>query len=76
MKKFLTKHWRAILYILVAISLSVPSFNSKSNQPRTYNSSKNGVYYSDTCPITTCNDSACSKSTGRGTCSHHGGVRN
>ena len=27
------------------------------------------------CPITTCNDSTCSSSTGRGTCSHHGGVR-
>jgi hypothetical protein len=27
------------------------------------------------CPITTCNDGSCSSSTGRGTCSHHDGVR-
>lgn len=26
------------------------------------------------CPITTCNDGSCSSSTGRGTCSWHGGV--
>lgn len=26
------------------------------------------------CPITTCNDGTCSSSTGRGTCSWHGGV--
>lgn len=26
------------------------------------------------CPITTCSDGWCSSSTGRGTCSHHGGV--
>lgn len=28
----------------------------------------------EACPITTCNDSTCSQSTGRGTCSWHGGV--
>lgn len=28
------------------------------------------------CPVTTCNDGWCSSSTGRGTCSWHGGVRN
>lgn len=26
------------------------------------------------CPITTCNDGSCSSSTGRGTCSWHGGI--
>lgn len=26
------------------------------------------------CPVTTCNDTSCSESVGRGTCSHHGGV--
>lgn len=30
--------------------------------------------YNDECPITTCNDGTCSESTGRGTCSWHGGV--
>ena len=30
---------------------------------------------SDNCPITTCSDGSCSNSSGRGTCSHHGGVR-
>ncbi len=29
---------------------------------------------SDNCPITTCRDGSCSSSTGRGTCSWHGGV--
>jgi len=31
------------------------------------------AYYAS-CPITTCNDGTCSSSTGRGTCSWHGGV--
>lgn len=38
-------------------------------------SSTSGIYQADSCKITTCNDGACSTSTGRGTCSHHGGVR-
>lgn len=29
-----------------------------------------------TCPITTCADGSCSSSTGRGTCSYHGGEAN
>ena len=32
------------------------------------------VYNYSQCPITTCNDGSCSSSTGRGTCSWHGGV--
>lgn len=35
-----------------------------------------GRYYLDTTEPTTCNDGTKSKSTGSGTCSHHGGIRN
>lgn len=38
-------------------------------------SSHSGITYEEDCPITTCDDGACSSSTGRGTCSHHGGIR-
>lgn len=47
--------------------------NIESNYQR-FNSSKNGIYEAESCPITTCNDGSCSSSTGRGTCSHHGGI--
>ena len=76
MKKFLSDYWISILYILGIVFFIVLSVNN--NQTDNYNnsthSSKSGIYYSETCPITTCNDGACSSSTGRGTCSHHGGV--
>lgn len=37
-------------------------------------SSKSGIYDAESCPITTCSDGSCSSSTGRGTCSYHGGI--
>lgn len=40
-----------------------------------FKDSKSSIYQAEICPITTCNDGSCSSSTGRGTCSHHGGVR-
>ena len=52
-------------------------FNSSYQQFKNseYSPSKSGIHQAEICPITTCNDGACSSSTGRGTCSHHGGVR-
>jgi hypothetical protein len=74
--------WGATLFWLVVITGFVVWYFYDNHQKTeaeyrsSSNSSKSSIYYSDTCPITTCNDGACSKSTGRGTCSHHGGVRN
>ena len=75
MKKFLSDYWLVIVYVIgiaLIIGFSVSNNNNKSDYG---SSSKSGIYYSETCPITTCNDGACSTSTGRGTCSHHGGIR-
>jgi len=79
MRKFIKDWWLTIFYIFVIIGFmyfSVNNGNSASTLKSSNHSSDSGIYYSDSCPITTCNDGACSSSTGRGTCSHHGGIRN
>lgn len=68
--------WAAI--ILVPVGWTIYNDNQKvTEEPQNAKplSSKSSIYYSEVCPITTCSDGACSRSTGRGTCSHHGGVR-
>lgn len=75
--------WSVVLFWVVVIGggfiWSSISNNAKGSESSSYSSSshssKSGISYDDVCPITTCNDGACSSSTGRGTCSHHGGVR-
>lgn len=74
-------NWGVAIFWGVAILIFVgwSSFNSSnsdndSTSPSSYSSDTSTIEYSDTCPITTCQDGACSSSTGRGTCSHHGGV--
>lgn len=76
-KNFLSDYGNVILYILVIFLLIGLSTNDSQtgNHGSSTHSSKSGIYYSETCPITTCNDGSCSSSTGRGTCSHHGGIR-
>ena len=77
MRKFLEKNWIKLVIIVVGIifAFGLIDNNSTDYDSKGYHeSSKSGIYYSEECPITTCNDGACSSSTGRGTCSHHGGV--
>lgn len=66
-----------IVIMAVIIIWSVYPHPQKTSEyeDSTSHSSTSGIYQSDTCSITTCNDGSCSSSTGRGTCSHHGGVR-
>lgn len=74
--------WGVVLFWVVIIGggFTWNAISNSTKQPETSSysssgSSKSGISYDDVCPITTCNDGACSSSTGRGTCSHHGGVR-
>ena len=82
--------WGAVLFWVVIIGgyLSWTAYSNYKNQIniekhsesnyqrflKSSNSSKSGIYEAESCPITTCEDGSCSSSTGRGTCSHHGGV--
>lgn len=74
--------WGVVLFwvIIIGGGFTWNAISNGTKQPETSSyssphSSKSGISYDDVCPITTCNDGACSSSTGRGTCSHHGGVR-
>ena len=61
--------------MIVAIGF-FSSLGSNENETKSYNnSSGSGIYQAEACVITTCADGSCSTSTGRGTCSHHGGIR-
>jgi hypothetical protein len=55
-----------------AVTNSTPSDTSAPSGPYVPPSE---ITHEQECPITTCNDGSCSSSTGRGTCSHHDGVR-
>lgn len=77
------EHWGAVLFWVVVIGgfIGLATYNNIESQAtnnessgRYSNPSKSGIYEAESCPITTCNDGACSTSTGRGTCSHHGGI--
>lgn len=72
------KNWAVVIFWILAIASYIGYSVYKTNQENIVETkpSSSGIYYSEVCAITTCNDGSCSTSTGRGTCSHHGGVRN
>lgn len=66
--------WIAAIIFGIAYNLTNTT-NNKSHSQNQRNYSNSDINYSEECPITTCTDGVCSSSTGRGTCSHHGGIR-
>lgn len=68
--------WVAVIGGIIIWSLISNHQKAADSQTSYRHSSTSGIYQADTCAITTCNDGSCSTSTGRGTCSHHGGVKN
>lgn len=79
-KKFFDEWGTAIFWVVAIGGFAIWSFASHHHstpaaETNYSHSSTSGIYQADSCAITTCNDGACSTSTGRGTCSHHGGVK-
>lgn len=66
--------WGAFSHHQKQTETKVHSEASYQRPSNSHSSSKSGIYEAESCPITTCSDGSCSSSTGRGTCSHHGGI--